>query len=362
MREIGILELRNIARGAAVLGTGGGGDPYIGRLLAEQAIAAHGPVQLVDIAEVPDDALVLPSAMMGAPTVMVEKLPRGGEAASALRALETRLGRPATHTVSIEAGGLNSTIPFAVAAELGLPVVDGDAMGRAFPEIQMVLPTLAGIGATPMALADEKGNSVVLDTVDNHWAERLARTATVEMGCTALLSVYALEGAQLEEALVAGTLSLCEELGGLIASERAAHGDPVGAVASRLNGRRLLTGKVVDVARRTEAGFAQGVATIEGIDSDAGAALGLCFQNEHLLARMNGDVIASTPDLIMVLDAETGEPVTTEGLRYGQRVAALAAPCDPRWRSIEGLALVGPQVFGYDCEYVPMEELVACVS
>ena len=42
----------------------------------------------------------------------------------------------------IEAGGLNSTIPFVAAAKLGLPIVDGDAMGRAFPELQMVSFTL----------------------------------------------------------------------------------------------------------------------------------------------------------------------------------------------------------------------------
>ena len=359
MREIGIRELRDLARGAAVLGTGGGGDPYVGRLLAEQAIAQHGPVRLVDVAEVPDDALVLPSAMMGAPTVMVEKLPCGGEAASALRALETRLGRTATHTVSIEAGGLNSTVPFAVGAELGLPVVDADAMGRAFPELQMVLPTLLGIDATPLALADEKGNSVVLDTIDNRWAERLARSATVDMGCTAMLSLYALAGVDLEEALVPGTLSLCEELGRLISDERAAHGDPVGAVTERLRGRVLHRGKVVDVARRTVDGFARGEATIEGA---GGSTLGLSFQNEHLLARVDGEVAACTPDLIIVLDAETGEPVTTEGLRYGQRVASLAAPCDARWRTPEGLELVGPEVFGYDCAYVPVEEAAACAS
>jgi DUF917 family protein len=62
MREIGIAELRDLARGAAVLGTGGGGDPYIGRLLAEHAISEHGPVELVSVDEVDADALVVPSA------------------------------------------------------------------------------------------------------------------------------------------------------------------------------------------------------------------------------------------------------------------------------------------------------------
>src|SRR4051812_50106388 len=111
MREIGIRELRDLARGAAVLGTGGGGDPYIGRLLAEQAIAQHGPVTLVDVAEVPDDALVLPSAMMGAPTVMVEKLPRGGEAAGGRRAPETQAGGAAGPPAPPPAGGAAATPP-----------------------------------------------------------------------------------------------------------------------------------------------------------------------------------------------------------------------------------------------------------
>jgi DUF917 family protein len=353
MREIGVAELRDIARGAAVLGTGGGGDPYVGRLLAESAIRAHGPVRLLEVDEVPGDALVVASAMIGAPTVMLEKLPAGGEASSAMRALEEVLGRPVTHTVSIEAGGLNSTIPFVTAAELGLPVVDADGMGRAFPEVQMVLCTLAGVDASPLALADEKGNALVMRTVSNAWAERFARSATVEMGASAMMAVYALAGAQLEQAMVAGTITLCEELGALIRHERAAHGDGVGAVIERLRGRALISGKVVDVARRTEGGFARGEALLVG----DGCSLKLHFQNEHLLAVLDGEVVASTPDLIVVLDAETGEPVTTEGLRYGQRVVALGAPCDPRWRSPGGLELAGPRVFGYDHDFAPVEAL-----
>jgi hypothetical protein len=64
--------------------------------------------------------------------------------------------------------------------------------------------------------------------------------------------------------------------------------------------------------------------------------------------------VASVPDLICVLDTESGEPVTTETLRYGLRVSVVAAPCDSRWRSPEGLELAGPAYFGYDHDYVPV--------
>ena len=44
MREFRSEQLDNLAFGAAVLGTGGGGNPYVGTLLARQAIEEHGPI------------------------------------------------------------------------------------------------------------------------------------------------------------------------------------------------------------------------------------------------------------------------------------------------------------------------------
>lgn len=356
MRRVAEAELDDLAIGAAILGTGGGGNPYIGTLLAKQAIREHGPVELISLDELEDDALVVPSAMMGAPTVMVEKLPRGDEIIRAFEALQGYLGRPITHTVSIEAGGLNSTTPFAVAAQLRIPLVDADGMGRAFPEIQMVTPTMYGVSATPMALADEKGNSALLETIDNRWTERFARSVTVDMGCTAMIALYALSGRQAKESLVAGTLTLAEELGRLLRDTRVAHGDAIEAIVERLDGYRIFTGKIADVARRTEAGFAKGDARIEGVGDDTGSVLELRFQNEHLVAIRDGEIVASVPDLIIVLDAETGDPITTEELRYGYRVTVVATPCDPRWRTDAGLDLAGPRYFGYEIDYVPVEE------
>ncbi|MFI7677240.1 DUF917 domain-containing protein [Actinophytocola sp. NPDC049390] len=350
MREIDAGHLDDIARGAGILGTGGGGDPWLGRLLAEAAITRHSPVTLVDIDEVPPDAVVVPVSMLGAPTVGTEKLPNGTETLAALRALEKARGITATHLVPIEIGGMNSTVPLALAAETGLPVVDGDAMGRAFPEAQMVLPTLAGIPASPMAVADDKGNTLVVDAVSNLWAERIARAACVATGCSVYTADTVMTGAQLPDGLVAGTITLAERLGAAARSARASHADPVAAVADLAGGVHLTTGKVTDVHRATTDGFARGGATITG----TGADLHLSFQNEYLLATRDDEVLATTPDLICVLATDTGEPITTEALRYGNRVTVLGLPCDPRWTTPAGLDLVGPRYFGYDCDYRPL--------
>ena len=356
MRLIDIDDMDDIATGGAILGTGGGGDPYIGKLMAKEAIRRNAPVRLVDIDQLPDDSWIVPACMMGAPTVMTEKLPQGDEIVLAFRKLEELLGEPITAVLCGEAGGLNSTTPFIVAAETGLPLVDGDGMGRAFPELQMVTFTLHGVAATPMVLADDKGNSIILDTVDNLWTERLARAATIEMGGSALLAFYPMRGAKAKKAIVKGTLTLAADLGRTLRRSRAKHADPVITMQDRLGALALFRGRVQDVERRTIGGFARGETSIEGLDQFRGRTLRLSFQNEFLIAHLDDEPVVTTPDLITLLDIDTGEPITTESLRFGLRVAALAIPCNPQWRSPQGLELVGPRYFGYDIDYRPVED------
>lgn len=354
--EITTANIDDFATGATVLGAGGGGDPYVGKLMAEQAIEEHGPVELIDPRDVPEDALVASSAMLGAPTVMVEKLPRGTESLAAFEELESLLGQDVYAVMSIEAGGLNSTIPIAVAASLGLPLVDADGMGRAFPEVQMVTMTLGGVSATPMTIADEKGNTVTVHTDDNARAEAFARTTSIEMGGACLIGTYAVTGAELREHAVLDSMSFARDVGEAIRTAKSRSTDPVAEVVDRTHGYELFAGKVVDVERRTDGGFVVGEATITGVGDCEGRTLQIDFQNEHLVARdSEHGVVASVPDLITVLDAETGDPITTEGMRYGQRVRVVGIPCAEQWRTDAGLDLVGPEYFDYDIDYEPIE-------
>jgi DUF917 family protein len=135
--------------------------------------------------------------------------------------------------------------------------------------------------------------------------------------------------------------------------------DPVGALVDELGAFRLVAGKVVDVERRTTGGFARGSATVEGLGRDARRVVRIEIQNENLVALEDGRVLASVPDLISVLDSQTADAITTERLRYGQRVTVIAFPCHPLWRSDAGLELAGPAAFGYGFDYVPVEELHA---
>lgn len=359
MRKIGLKEIEDIALGASLLGAGGGGDPYIGKLVAIGAVKECGSVTLLDPEEIPDDALVVPIAMMGAPTILGEKGVGGKEYEVLYNMISQYYGKKIFAFMPIEAGGVNSMLPIAAAARLGLPMVDADGMGRAFPELQMVTFTMAGISATPMALVDEKGNSVIFNTITNQWTEELARSVTMSCGGSVSVSLYCVEGAVLKQHAVKGIVTRSQKLGEAIRRvKESTDVTPEERFLEFSEGYRLFKGKITDVLRETNGAFNLGRVVIEGIGSDKGRKAEVVFQNENLAATVDGIILATVPDLICLVDTETFIPVITDALKYGKRVLAVGLKCFEAWRSESGLALVGPRYFGIDTDYVPLEERI----
>jgi uncharacterized protein len=349
--------LEALAIGAGILGTGGGGNPYLGKIALQRMFGADGSVPIVAVEDLPDDAFVLSTGGMGSPTIGIERLAEGMESLRAAQALEKYCGRAATHIIPGEIGGSNSIQPVKVAFQMGLPVVDGDAMGRAFPELQMDTFTIYGIPPTPAALSDIRGHAVIFDDLaDANDLERYARAVTIQMGGAAGYAFPLMSAADVRRTAIAGTLTLAIRLGEAVIDARREHRDPVAAATDEMGGRLLFTGKITDVDRRLVGGFARGALTMDGTGDDAGRTLDIRFQNENLVARDDqGTVICAVPDLICIVDVESGEPITTEVLRYGLRVAVIGIPAPEMLKTELALRYVGPAAFGYpDVEYIPM--------
>ena len=343
--------------GAGILGTGGGGNPYLGKLIARKFVEEGAEIAIVDPDEVPDDAVVASVGGMGSPTVSIERLRRADESVKALRALEGHTGKRVTHLVPSEIGGSNSTTPMVVAAQCGLPVIDGDGMGRAFPELQMETFAMYGVTPTPAALCNHHGHIAIFDNIaDATTLERYARAVTIQMGGSAGYAFPVMTGAQLKQTVIRGTLSLAIELGQAVMYARREKSDTVAAVCDVTGGEKLFAGKVLDVERRMTGGFARGIVTLEGFGDHTGETLRVDFQNENLIARMEGgEVLAVVPDLICLIDSDTGAPLTTEVLRYGLRATVIGIPAPAELRTEVGLRFVGPAAFGYDdVEYRPL--------
>lgn len=350
-------DIDRIALGAGILGTGGGGNPYIGSLMAKAQLRAGRRIRVIRPVDLAPQAQVLSLGGIGAPTVGIEKMEAGDEGPRVLRAIEKASGCMIDAVIADEIGGSNGISPMTTAAKLDLPVVDADGMGRAFPEVQMTTFFIHGHASHPAALADSTGNLLVVTAATSpRMLEKLIRAATVAMGCTAHMAAAPMSGDFVRRFGVPHTISQAWRLGDTVLSARAAKADPVAAMLAQEGGALLMRGKVVDVSRKIEGGFVRGQLKLAGLEAFAGRSLEVDIQNEYLIAREGREVLAMVPDLICIVDTETGHPITTEQQRYGLRVSVVAIPAPALLRSELALASVGPRAFGYDHDFQPLGE------
>ncbi len=321
MKQLTIDDLIPLARGATILGSGGGGCPGTALLETRYQMEQHGPVQLIDVDELADDALVVPVAFIGAPLVGIERLLRGDEVTNLVRAIESYTGRKVGALMPAEIGGSNALTPIGPAATLGIPVLDADTLGRAFPEMQMTSCNLHGVSPSPTFMADSLGNTHVLLPETPQQAEDQARKMCCEMGMMGMIALYLMDGKEAQRAVVAGTISQAITLG-----------------KQRMAGTTIATGTIIDVEQELSGGFLCGQVSLEG-------GVSIHYQNEYLLAKRGDEVLAATPTILTLFEEESDEPIPCERLRYGLRVQLVAIDAPPIWTTREGLDLVGPDVF-----------------
>jgi len=350
-------DLMPLSLGAALLGTGGGGNPYIGMLRARELMRQGLTVGVLPLEAIGDDECIGSVGGIGAPVVGVEKIKQGQECLRALRGVEDAAGVKVSALISAEIGGSNSIEPILTGAYAGLPVVDGDGMGRAFPEVQMSTFFIYGLDPSPGAIADDKGNVVVFKSiVDMYWLERFARHIAVDMGAGAGFATAPMSGAYVKKVAVPGTLTQALEAGRVILEARAKRWNVVERVLDKTGASLVFAGKVTDVRRELRGGFAIGEARLVGLNDCAGSEARIAIQNENLVLFVDGRPVVMVPDLIMNLELETGEPITTETLRFGQRLATIALPAHELMKTPEALKVVGPKAFGYaDLDFAPFD-------
>ena len=402
-------DIECISIGAGVLGSGGGGNPHIGKVAALRALKAGKqprvitPSKFFKTADKENDLTVL-VAFMGAPTVFYEKLNSGTETKGALEAMQDLYnigqyqngeltvkdgveikeeeglayiddykpmgsnksgamgGKKIAAVMSAEIGGMNSIEPLLVGAELDVPVLDCDGMGRAFPELQMFAPFIYDCVCYPSAIADDKGRKgVVLQASNPKRLEDCFRQAVISMGCTGGVVLSHFTHDQIMKYTVQHSMSFAWRIGNAVMEARRDNKSPVDELIKLTNGKLLINGKLCDVRREVTGGFSRGTVKVVGIDNFTGQRISVDIQNEFLIAREEkdrgpGEVVASVPDLITVLDIDTAQPISTDELQYGLRVSVVAMPVAPLMATDKALKHVGPQAFGYpdEVEYKPV--------
>jgi uncharacterized protein len=342
--RLGVADVDPLVVGLQLLGSGGGGDPLAFRNGLRRVLACG--VELHDPGDL-GDAPVVAVGMLGATRVFAEKLPSGQEITRAVRALARWTGVAPAAVMPYEAAGLNGALAVAAAGELGLPLVDADLMGRALPRLDQLTRAVAGARLTPYALAEANGQVVLVDDADPVALERVARSVVAQGGGWAGGALAPVPARLVATDACTGTLARALQLG-------RAHAGLVRPsppeVADALGGRVLAAGRTVEIARHPSQSFGRAGVTI--VD-ESGGVLRVEAENEYLLAILDGEPVASCPDLLCLLDRRTAAPIAVDGLRLGDDVLAVALPGPPWWRATpERLLHVGPRAFGLDCDPV----------
>lgn len=314
---LGPADVPAVAAGSALFAAGAHTP---GRAPVLAALAAHGPVRLTSVAEVPGDALV---TAVTTPCAAAAVWPDDAAWRAAVRVVEERAGRRVAAVVPLAARDVLAAAH--AAAALGVPCADASAGGRGAGRLDLTALALDGHAADPV-VAGRGGADIVAVRAGSAAAQRIATTVAEDMGGAAV-AAYQARPAD----FVAGAVREC-----LLAGRALQRGT--------LPAAPLFTGTVVDVA-----GTARGTATISGPGGDR--VLRVDYDGTYLVVTEDGEVRAATPDLICVVDSGRGEPVPAGGFALGGRVDVLVVPAAPRWLLQDGLSAAGPRRFGYDVDH-----------
>ncbi|UKZ53158.1 hypothetical protein TrVGV298_006950 [Trichoderma virens] len=367
-----------ISTGCYILGTGGGGSPY------PDMIRLH-------------DASVGCGGGMGSPTVGIEKLP--GDEMMKRRLSFTRFVISAQH-IALEIGGGNGFQGMILGASLNMdiPCIDGDWMGRAYPEKNQTTPVVFNERCpiwSPVAMADGNGNVVLIPKATSDLqVERVLRAGLSQMGSQTGCADSPVTGGEMKRWVVEHAISQAWRIGRAVSRARLTNrvdnvaemiiNDCGGPKAAKV----IWKGKIVSVERTLRMGHVYGECIIEGADiverddpthesqAQFKGFIKIPFKNENIAAvRMASagdilqtekqeDVLAIVPDLISVIDAQNGDAIGTPEYRYGLLVVVLGIAASDRWTGTQrGIEIGGPKGLGMPhLEYEPLGAFVKPVS
>ena len=353
--------------GSSYLGCGGGGTLTAARELVASDLAAGLSYRLLDVAKLGDDDWV------ASPYALESLAPMGAEMQARLDAIDTAVDLPVNASFRLledylgktfaavivgEIGPHSMAEALSLAARLGLPSLDADTVGRATPEINQHSVRVAGHDITPAAAVTLFGDEVILRKVaDPSREEDVFRSLSVVSRLVGVTDA-AIPGsvARAENVLVKNSVSLAISIGTAVRVAKASGRDPIEAARAAGDGYRIFDGVVGDSNWEDKDGFLVGDVMVHGRGEFNGQLLLLDYKNEHLVATRDGKVIATCPDLITMVDKDSFEGIGNPDFHAGQAVTVLAYRAPSLWRRPAGLEVFAPRYFGYDVDYVPVEE------
>lgn len=376
IKKISKEELECIILGGAFLGSGGGGSIAQAETIKEYILKKTDKVIVKKYDEICDEEDGAVVAIMGSPSKSNGK--KDDDLSAPKRSFEKLAEFKNTEfsfSVPVEVGAVNTIVPFAVAAELNIPVIDGDGAGRAVPQLEITTFAQAGISPSPAVLVNSISSehpqleiNLEFDktSTEQSLSDTLESTArgiitTDEFGAVGAISTYSLSGKDLSKAIIKDTISFAYHIGKKVKDAIKEGKNPVNNLLNWFDSMELRhyefgEGKVIKKSVTSLGGF--DIGEIEIKDEKTGDVLQIKYKNEILIAYLNGKVWGMVPDLMCYMTPQG--PVSNVEIKEGDRVTLIGLPGPLEMKNeftIEKFMNVLKHLDIYHGDYQPIEEI-----
>lgn len=304
-------------QGGLVLSAGGSGRErgQRDRKFGELALA-NGSLEFAPVGKVAPGDSVIVATGVGAPGQGAH-LPNPQHSVEAARQLIQACGAAAKGVIPGHVPGLYAWV---MAAELDVPLLDAACNGRGHPTVKMGSLGLASKPDVTLYQSGVGDNVRITVHGNSLTTSALMRAASVQNGGLIMACRGPLPASLVTEAGALGAITYQLELGRAIVEAGDKGQAVIDAVLRRTRGRVLVEGEVVSNTVAYREGFDVGQVTIGGGGKQV--SLGVC--NEYMHADVDGQRVATFPDLMATLDPATGSVLAIRELKPGTRVVAIA--------------------------------------
>ena len=188
--------------------------------------------------------------------------------------------------------------------------------------------------------------------------ERIGKMVAIASYGVVFFASVLLSAEETRQTVVPGTLTMSYELGKAVHAAMAAGNDPIAEAIRVVEGWELFSGVVTGKEWQDKEGVMVGTTHILGTGKYAGHNMDVWFLNENHVCWLDGKPYVCSPDLIILADPATGEGYTNTEIKAGDPVTAIGARVFPLFRTEKGVANFGPRFWGFDFDYVPIEQVL----
>ncbi|WFO75202.1 DUF917 domain-containing protein [Desulfurococcaceae archaeon MEX13E-LK6-19] len=353
-------DFESLLLGAALYATGGGGSIEKGLMLVKEAfLDRNRDLSIYDVEELDGEDVVVSVYNVGSVAYSTKYLQQTSWCIrEALSLFNKVLGLSIGAFIPVELGAGNTAVTLYAAGVTGKPVIDGDRVGRAAPEIHQDVLLIHGKKLTPGVAVSPLGEKVIVmeyGSVDAY--ESILRNLAITASGSITVVDAPILFKEAKSIVIKNTLSRCYEVGKLVLEAMKYGKNIVSKLVEAIDGWVIFHGLIEDVVVRSKEGFLVGDIIVKGTNDFLGKKLRVWVKNEHIIAWINDEPIVMPPDLITFVDKH-GVPVLNYELRKKLEVYVLACRAPDVWRTEKGLEYFGPRHFGFDLNYIPVEKLV----